>query len=95
LIPLNRFLGFSKFKNTVAEIELNKFAQICELKTRERKAFCRMYVMIFYNTENPRDKMNKYAKRKPGRKSAKYSRLTSSQRGLAIFGEAPPHSKAS
>jgi hypothetical protein len=34
------------------------FAQICEFKTRERKTFCRMYVMIFYNTDNPRDKMN-------------------------------------
>ncbi len=37
---------------------IKKFAQICLFKTRERKTFRRMYVMIFYNTENPRDKMN-------------------------------------
>jgi hypothetical protein len=39
-------------------IKNKKFAQICEFKTRERKVSCRMYVMIFYNTENPRDKVN-------------------------------------
>ncbi len=44
-----------------------------------------MYVMIFYNTENPRDEMNLYTNRKPGKKSAKYSRLTSSRRVWCLY----------
>jgi hypothetical protein len=72
----------NKTKNTSLEAArptLN-FAQICEFKTREKIPCC-TYVLISV-TQKILETKKLICEKEVGQKSAKYNRLTSSQRGL-------------